>query len=323
MKVLILEPSNFSTISINLLEQSNAELFFGLSSLPSSLYEHVSILYARLAYMLDSTFLSQFPSLKYVVSPATGIAHIDLEYLKSNTISLISLKGQTDFLRKITPTIEINVWLILSLLRKAHLSSYSSIHATHPNAWIRDNYIGNDLYDATVGIVGLGRIGSHVASVLSTLGSNIVYYDPFVCDQPYEKVSLNTLLEVSDVVSINCIYNESTDKLIASDELLSLRSNSVLVNTARGGIVDEDSLHKHLLEYPDFKCGLDVLKFEHDNSHDAFISKTNLQQFSLDNPHQLILTPHIGGASFSAMRKTEDFCTQLLINELKLSFNIA
>lgn len=322
MKILILEPRDFSNKSISLLEQFNAELVFGLNALPHSMYKHVSILYARLAYMLSSTFLSQFPSLKYIVSPATGVAHIDLEYLECNAITLISLKGQTDFLRKITPTIEINVWLILSLLRKVHLSSYSRVHASQPNGWIRDNYIGSDLYDATVGIVGLGRIGSHVASVLSTLGSNIVYYDPFVYDQPYTKVSLNTLLEVSDVVSINCIYNEFTNKLIASDELLRLKPNCVLVNTARGGIVDEDSLYDHLLNNPGFRCGLDVLECEHYNSHDALTSKTNLQKFSLENPHQLILTPHIGGASFSAMRKTEDFCTQLLVNEIKSSVHI-
>jgi len=294
--------------------------YFMVCSLPPSMYKHVSILYARLAYMLDPLFLSQFSSLKYIVCPATGVAHIDLDYLASHTISLISLKGQTSFLKKITPTIEINIWLILSLLRKAHISFYSRSHAVQPNSWIRENYIGRDLFNVTVGIVGFGRIGSHVASVLATLGSNIVYYDPYVSNQPYEKVCLNTLLEVSDVVSISCIYNEYTHKLIASDKLSRLKPDAVLVNTARGGIVDEDSLYQHLLSNRDFRCGLDVLRYEHDHSQDALLSKRNLQQFSLENPHQLILTPHIGGASFSAMRKTEDFCTQLLINELKSTF---
>ena len=316
MKVLILEPSNFSPISTRLLEEKSYELVFGLDAMPLDLYKRVVILYARLSYILDKAFLTQFSSLEYIVSPATGTSHIDLEYLNDNNITLISLKGQTAFLKKITPTIEITVWLILSLLRKAHVSIYSTVHDLSPNGWTRDNYIGIDLYGATAGIIGLGRIGSHVATVLSSLGSNVIYYDPFVSNNTYQSVDLNTLLESSDVISINCIHNELTDNLLASNELSRLKPNSILVNTARGGIVNEDALYDHLLGNPGFKCGLDVLRYEHTKSNSALTSRRKLQNLALELPHQLILTPHIGGASYSAMRKTEDYCTQLLMHHL-------
>ena len=186
--VLILEPSDFSSEAISMLQNADCTIYYGINSISPDEISYVSILFSRLSYQLDAFFLSQFSNLKYIVSPATGVAHIDMPYLEKNNIKLLSLVGHTAFLRKITPTIEITIWLILSLLRNALLASYSYKHQVNPSSWDRDFYIGRDLYEANIGIVGLGRIGSHVASVLTALGSNVSYYDPYVVSDSYDQL---------------------------------------------------------------------------------------------------------------------------------------
>ena len=105
--VLILEPSDFSSEAISMLQNADCTIYYGINSISPDEISYVSILFSRLSYQLDAFFLSQFSNLKYIVSPATGVAHIDMPYLEKNKIKLLSLVGHLLFSEKISQPLKL------------------------------------------------------------------------------------------------------------------------------------------------------------------------------------------------------------------------
>jgi glycerate dehydrogenase len=144
------------------------------------------------------------------------------------------------------------------------------------------------------GVIGLGNIGQKVADIATAFGAEVVYLSTSGrnTDQPYERLELDELLGTSDVVSIHAPLNENTENLIGYDQLTRMKPSAMLVNTGRGGIVNEADLARALDEECIAGAGLDVFENEP--------IKADNQLLSIKNTGRLVLTPHIAWASVEA-----------------------
>ena len=162
--------------------------------------------------------------------------------------------------------------------------------------WKRSRYTGIELYEKTVGIVGLGRIGVLVAQRLSAFGMKVIAYDPYVqagraAQMGVRLVSLDELLAESDFMSVHLPKTPETVGLIGEDQLAKVKPPLVLVNAARGGIVDEQALYNALKEGRVAAAGLDVFAKE---------PCTDSPLFELEN---VVATPHLGASTDEAQEK--------------------
>ncbi len=170
-------------------------------------------------------------------------------------------------------------------------------HASLKNGeWKRSKYTGIELYEKTVGIVGLGRIGVLVAQRLSAFGMNVIAYDPYVqagraAQMGVRLVDLDALLAESDFMSVHLPKTPETVGLIGDEQLAKAKPSLVLVNAARGGIVDEDALYAALKEGRIAAAGLDVFATE---------PCTDSPLFELEN---VVATPHLGASTDEAQEK--------------------
>ncbi len=266
------------------------------------------VVIVRLGFQINRDMLDAAKNLKAIVSPSTGLDHIDLEYAKSKGIAVLSLRGEKEFLYSLHATAEHTWALLLALMRRV----VSSAVSVRNGEWDRDSFRGHDLEGRRLGIVGLGRIGRRVAHYGIAFGMPVFAYNPRThdaVDGVTRVASLDELLRVSDVLSLHAYLNDETRGLIGAHELSQLPKGAVLVNTARGEIVDESALvaaleSKHLLG-----AALDVVANEREpNARNA----SPLFEYAKTHTN-LIITPHLGGATFDTMTKSDIFMAQKLI----------
>lgn len=159
-------------------------------------------------------------------------------------------------------------------------------------------FMGNELCEKSVGFVGFGAVGRTAAGILEAFGCKICYYDPYVehVKDSYKKQSLETIFEESDIVSIHLPVLDSTRGMINQELLSKMKSTAVFVNTARSAVVDTEALLEILKQNKIRGAILDVLDHEPPTSKDLEFNK-------LPN---VILTPHICGASFEVINHQSD-----------------
>lgn len=254
------------------------------------------VLIVRLAHRIDRTLIENIRSVKVIASATTGLDHIDLTAAQEHGINIISLKGDTDFLETIHATAEHTWGLILALLR--HIPAAHD-HARH-GGWNRDLFRGRELHGKTLGIVGLGRLGLKIAGYGLAFGMNVLAND-ILTDlniPSVELCALNDLIARSDVISIHVPYDESTQKLIGAAQIGMMKKDAILINTSRGGVIDEKALLDALISGKISGAALDVLNGEPDiKNHPLLVYAAKHEN--------LILTPHIGGATIESMAKAE------------------
>lgn len=182
------------------------------------------------------------------------------------------------------------IMLILSALKHVHLLD----HAVRTGGW-RNSRRVYELYHSTVGIVGMGRIGQEVAKRLAGWEATIIYYDPFRLSAERERelgvtyVSLDALLRQADAVTVHVPLNAATRNLIDAESLSLMKPTAVLVNTARGGLVDEKALAVALRDGQILGAGLDVLSEEPPPIDHPLLELANV-----------ILTPHSAGPTWQS-----------------------
>lgn len=268
---------------------------------------YVDGLIVRLEKYIDKEVLSHFPNLKYVISATTGTDHLDLKYFKQRNIKLFCLKGELDFLRTITSTPELTWGLLISLLR--HIpQAVNSVY----QEWNRDKFKGYQLKDKTIGIIGLGRIGKQIALYAKAFGMDILYYDPYVvdCSLPQSE-SLDELLQKSDIVTVHVHLTDKTENLLNGNNLCRIKKGAYLINTSRGRIIDETAIVS-LLEQNHLKgVVVDVLS----NELQDYKSSPLYQAFL--SGYNILITPHIGGASYDAMHECEEYIAHKFVEFVK------
>ena len=267
-------------------------------------------LIVRLRHQIDDDVFAAAPKLRAVATATTGLDHVDIEEAARRGIAIVSLKGETEFLRSIPATAELTWGLILSLTR--HIPA--AVTATRRGEWDRDAHIGVDLAGRTLGLIGLGRIGERVARFGAAFGMTVIACDPARASMPAgvtRAESLVTLAAASDVLSVHIPLDRSTERLVGRQVFEAMRPGSYFINTSRGGVVDEEALVAALSASRLAGASVDVFA---DERSSAF-ADSPLSAASRKFPN-LIVTPHIGGASFDSMRATEVFIARKLASIL-------
>lgn len=240
-----------------------------------------------------------FPSIKYLVTPSTGVNHIDLKKCEENLVKVISLTDDRAGLDTIRASSEFTLLLILMGLRKGAFKMWRK--------YIRDDDVmrGFELYGKKVGFVGYGRIGKNVAQWVQAMGAEWDYYDPAYKSGGQRE--LKRLFANSDIVVISCALTEETRGMINKRHLAKMMKGALLVNTARAEIINENDL----LEFADRKeqiYAADVLHGEVTGDH------VNSKLLQLPN---CIITPHIAGTTYESQEKAARIALGLLRKELE------
>lgn len=310
MKIGILEPLYFSTKVNESLESIGIVKFYHSGNDLKLFLSDKDIIFVRLGFKINVNFLKHAKSLKYICSPTTGTNHIDLKLIRKKNIKLISLKGEAKFLENIRATPEHSFGLLLALLRKYKTSFLNKNNVQ----WDRNKCFGEEIFDNKVGIIGLGRVGSLIAKYSDAFGAKIYFYDI----KPKKKSKKNyvkensivKLIEKSNIIFLCASYEENTSSFILGEEELSLFQDKYLINTSRGELIDEEKLYIKIKENFFKGVAIDVLSNE--------TGKNNFDKFlKLTNNRNLIITPHIAGATYNSINRTEKFIFDKLILSLR------
>ena len=242
------------------------------------------IVVIRSATKLTKEVLDKAEQLKIIARCGVGIDNVDLDFAKSKNIFVTNAPSAN-----LISVVELTVALIISASRKLSLADSH----LKKGEWNRSEFLGYELYGKTLGIVGFGKAGRLVADRMKSFGMSIVFYDPYVTDWngSEESIELDDLLRTADVVSIHVIKTKDTENLISKDMLDLLKPSSIIVNTSRGGVLDEDYLFELLESEKIFGAGLDVYSNEPPENVDRY------------NGLNLVTTPHIGASTNEAQLK--------------------
>lgn len=253
--------------------------------------------------------------LKYILSPTTGLDHIDINEAKKNEIKLFHLRDKKKFLSELSGTAELTIALMFSLSRKIP----DSVNSVRKGEWKTESFRGKELRQKNLGIIGYGRLGKMVGKICRSIGMNINVYDPYVKNVSiYFKhfKDLNLLISNSDIITIHVPLNNETYKMIGRKEFNSFRKSSYLINTSRGDIIDQKALLNCLKNKKIAGAALDVISqefnFQNKNKNK---SESELTRF-LNKNDNLIITPHIGGATHESVIKTDIFIIDQMVKSV-------
>lgn len=297
------EPSLFNQNQLEHLEKSLGFLNLNItySDLKKSINNYDGLL-VGLNIHFDADLLVHAHKLKFIATPTTGLTHLDIEFLKRKNVEIISLKDEQEFLKNITSTAE-HAWLLLMSCARG---INHQLQKTQAFNWDRYSNMGHQVKGKTLGIIGLGRVGRMVANYGKAFGMFTSYYDPFVTTVDFDKENdLNNLLASSDFIVMAASYHAKNKHLISSDEINKVKRSACLINIARGELIDTAAILQSLKERKISKVALDVIEDESSASIDRFHNSALLRYAKYD--HNLIITPHVGGATIEAREITNNY----------------
>lgn len=241
---------------------------------------------------VDAELMAAAPNLKLICVCATGTNNIDHEEASKRGIVVRNVAGYST-----NAVAQASFTLLLSLIGQSdYFDSYVKDGSyTQSGIFTNPSYHFPELAGKTMGIVGMGAIGSKVASIASAFGMNVIYYSTSGSSHntDYPSVSLDELLSSSDVVSIHSPLNEKTKNLISEKELGLMKKSTVLLNLGRGGIVNEEALAEAVDNGIIKGAALDVFTQEPLPSSHPFMN--------LRHPERFRFSPHIAWSSSEAV----------------------
>jgi len=299
MKLVILERNSVGTD----VDVSCFEKFGEVTCYPNTVAANTServkdadIILANKAPLNEST-LKDAPNVKLICLLATGFDNVDLAYCKSRSIKV------TNVVNYCTSTVAQHT-LLLALALSEKIAFYDDyVKSGAYSAQDRFSNFDRTFYDLegkTWGIIGMGTIGRRVAGLAQAFGCRVIFYSASgksTCTD-YERVEFDTLLQESDILSLHCPLSDRTRGLINKDALSKMKKTAVLVNVARGPVVDTQALYDALVTDQIAGAGLDVLEQEP-------MAKDNpLAQ--IKDSTKLIITPHMAWASLESRTRLVD-----------------
>ena len=254
---------------------------------PAALHEHLAsarALIVRNRTQVRETLLGMGPKLRVVGRLGVGLDNIDVSACKARSVKVIPATGANDL-----SVAEYVITSALMLLRGAFLRSADVVAGD----WPRQSMMGRELAGKTIGLVGYGSIAREVAWRAHMMGMQIVACDPYLmADHPgwqiARNVSLDAVLELSDVLSLHTPLTDATRNMIDAGALSRMKPDAILINAARGGIVDEAALAEALKAGKLGGAALDVFETE------PLTAESGAKFKGLGN---LVLTPHIAGVT--------------------------
>ncbi|MCX8163645.1 MAG: hydroxyacid dehydrogenase [Candidatus Micrarchaeota archaeon] len=220
--------------------------------------KNVEILGVFIYSKISKEVLAKLPKLKMIATFSTGFDHIDLVECKKRKIIVSNVPSYGSH-----TVAEHTIALMLALAKKL----VPSIDRTRAGNFSLEGLRTFDIVGKTLGLIGFGKIGSHVAKVAKALGMNVIIYDPYADENLVDlldckKVDLDYLLKHSDIISLHAPLNEQTRHIINKETIAKMKNGVILINTARGGLVDSKALLDGLLSKKIAGAGLDVLEEE-------------------------------------------------------------
>lgn len=246
---------------------------------------------------VDKEYIDAHPKLKSVVKFGVGTDNIDLEYCKQKNIFVGRTVGSNA--RSVAET-------AISFIIADSKNLYESIANTREHGWAK--MTGYEILGRTVGIIGFGAIGKQVAKMAIGLGMKVLAYDVFEVEETEDikASSISEILKEADFVSLHIPLTKETENLIGEAELSQMKKSAVLINTARGGIVNEKDLYEALKNKTIRAAYFDVFSTEPPTKDEPLLSLPNFY-----------LTPHIASRSAEAEKNTADMATKIIIDALK------
>ncbi|WP_339316311.1 D-glycerate dehydrogenase [Oceanobacillus sp. FSL W7-1304] len=291
MKVFITQ--NIEQESIDVLEKNGVEVVTSGKDGPLTRQEFLNgikdvdgIIFVWHTEQMDKEAFEIASNLKIIARRGVGYDNIDLEEAKRRNIYVTVTPVHTHTIADLT------FGLLINAARKIHLADAFVRNGqwTEGGVWVARKFMGYDVHHKTIGIIGLGKIGKHMAKRAKGFDMKVVYYDVFRQPEAEEElgisyVTLDELYTKSDFITINCALTESTKNMINHEAIDKMKDTAVIVVSARGGIVDETALYEALSEGRLGAAGMDVFEPE---------------PILPDNPllklNNVVFTPHLGAS---------------------------
>jgi len=247
--------------------------------------------------------LNHAGQLKVVGRLGVGLDNIDLDAAKQANIQVLPATGAN--------AVAVAEYVMSALLHLRRPMT-SGFQAMVGGDWPREQFIGGEISGKTLGLIGFGQIAQIVAKRAAAFGMRIAYFDPYIDASEHHSVatavsSLDELLALSDSVSIHVPLTEDTHRLMNSQRLALMKSGAILINTSRGGIVDERALIHYIQTGHLGGAALDV--FEHEPLDE-------LKGARFDGIDALILTPHIAGVTHESNRRVSQVTAENVLRAL-------
>ncbi|MDQ0337954.1 D-3-phosphoglycerate dehydrogenase/(S)-sulfolactate dehydrogenase [Caldalkalibacillus uzonensis] len=253
---------------------------------------------------VDRQLLAHASRLKVVGRLGVGLDNIDIGAAKEADVSVVYAKNAN--------AISVAEYVIAGLLTVCR-PLLAATEAVKQGQWNRRCFTGSEIYGRTLGLIGVGEIGLRIAVRAQALGLKVVGYDPFVgpYDYPYaeagiKKVSFEDVLAHSDFISIHVPLTPQTRDMISHAEFSKMKPTVTMINTSRGGVVDEQALSTFLNHHHQAFGILDVLEQEPPQQDHPL--------FALDN---VILTPHVAGLTEQSQERTSRLVAEEVLKELR------
>lgn len=295
MKVLIADP--IARTAITNLEESGVEVD-DLSSLPKEeligKVRGYDCMVVRSATKVRKEMIDNMDKMKLIIRGGVGIDNIDVSYAEEKGIKVMNTPAASSI-----SVAEIVFAHMLALSR--HI--VKGTMGIKEGKWEKKALKGVELFGKTLGIIGLGRIGKELAKRGKALGMKVIAYDPYVEVEGMDMVGLDELLRDSDYISVHTPLTDKTKHLIGRNALEKMKKSAILVNCARGGIVDEDALIEALRGGGIAGVGLDVYEVEPPNV-------SELMGFP-----NVTFTPHIGASTKQAQERIAEEVVKIIKNE--------
>lgn len=250
--------------------------------------------------IMDRAMMEQCPNLKVVCKFGVGTDNIDLEYAKERGIYVGRTVGSNS--KSVAEH-------VIAMMFAESKNLYVSLRDVKGGKWNKPT--GREISGKTLGIIGFGQIGKHLASFANGLGMNVLAYDAFEIEDAVAaqyhvtKAGLSEIISSSDYISLHVPLLDSTKNMISTEEFKRMKKDACLINAARGGIVDEEALYEALVNHEIRSACFDVYSTEPPKADDKLVA--------LDN---FLLTPHTAARSRESERRTCEMSSKIIMEHL-------
>ncbi|MDU7693571.1 MAG: D-2-hydroxyacid dehydrogenase [Helicobacter sp.] len=249
---------------------------------------------------ISAQIMDALPKLKLIQIAATGTNNVDLEAAKARNIKVLNVSGYS------TKSVPEHTFMMILTILRAGMHYHKLVGAP----WIEDGKFCLldcdifDLHDKTLGIVGAGNIGSRVAQITKAFGANVLISERINKEPRSGRVAFERVLEESDIICLHCPLCEETEHLINKNTISKMKKRPIIINAARGGVVDVNAISEAIKNEKILGFGSDVFECEPIDAQNPLLELK-------DHP-RVFLTPHNAWASQGAQRKSwEIICAQI------------
>ena len=286
LKVIVSDP--ISDEGLDILKQNNIEIIDAMNIEIDENYKHISSANGwiiRSGTTLDARIIKKADSLSVIGRAGVGIDNVDISAATRKGVVVMNTPDANTI-----SAAEHTLALLLSLSRNVSIGHHSLLAGN----WDRHRFVGSEIRNKTLGIVGLGKIGREVMQRAKGFGMNIIGYDPFIKEDMFQSdeiklLELDELVKNSDFITVHIPLTTNTENLFDYKMLSKMKKDARIINVARGGIINEEDLAKALDEEIIAGAAIDVFREEPVTKQNPLLKSPNL-----------VLTPHLGGSTKEA-----------------------